>query len=271
MIDSTQTNDNLAVNDGDRISDAIKVFLEEKKRKSNSTVTYRQYASTLRLARRHLQNNNLDFFSQKEATKEEKKEHMQSVASSLLHYIGTQKTTQQFRITVLNTFFSNRKVQAICGKENPIPLVKKSFPNKKKIGIDENEIVNIIQNAYTVSELRDAVLLLLFLETDLNATDISRLKLKDIDIDQQSHVIIRNVTLHTITSQLILRYIFQYFGKDFNEERFFIQSFIAKPFHDGISSQGITGILKKLVGVTAPALEIPKLKRVLDTITLGDE
>lgn len=271
MMDTIEGNDSLSINDGDRISDAIKIFLDEKKKKSNSIVTYRQYSSTLRLARKHLQKNDLDFFSSLQATPEEKKQHIQIVATSLLNYVGVQHATQQFRITVLNTFYSNKKVQALCGKENPIPLVKKSFPNKKKVIVEKHDVAKIIINTHSLQELRDVVLLLLFLESELNATDLSRLKLKDIDIDQHSRIVIRGIVFHEITSQLVLRYIFQYFGKEFDEERSLLQSFISKTFHDGISSQGITGILKKLVGATSPAMETTKLKKMLDTIELGDE
>jgi integrase len=259
MINETVAINQEKARDGDlgkKIEHVIDAFLHEKKKKTNSEGTYRQYASVLRLARNVLQNNQCDFFSEKE-----------KVADLLFTFIGTQKRTRQLRLSVLNSFYMNKNVQACFGKENPVPLIKKKFPKKKRVYIRSAMVSDVLQQRATEKDNRDISILLLMLETEMNATALSQLKIKDIDINNQTCATIKEIPLHRTTTTFLLRYLFGVYGEDIDEEHSLFQSYAPKKTGT-ITTQGITSIIKKRTGLTTPFIDQKKLKKVLDSIEL---
>lgn len=172
--------------------------------------------------------------------------------------------TRNFRITVLSGFY------AFEYKVNPILEVERVREKDKTRKIIQRKDLQTALNVIDTKDqrgLRDYALICLFLDSKLTASEISRIKLSDVEIRRESVVHLPNkiITLSSYTSRYLNDWVLHLYKKmKFkDEDPLFTRFSHQKKEEKGISNNGIIAILKKYFGSSYPYIDRSEFSNLL--------
>lgn len=240
------------------VDQLLRDFLEEKRRIGGSDRTSRTYASTLNTFRSHIAREGLDLLPSQVLPHDEASEYSKKLGEQIEAYTHTanlSSRTKSLRKSVLKSFYSKMADRVLF----PHPVVERATGRaRKKSKMTHEQVEQLIQSIpNTETGKRDKALIMFYLETGTNTAVIKDLFPQDLTWNGKRFAF-EEVYLSEEASLLLLDWLESHYGVDWNNVKrpLFVSFSPARKGKDlAMTTQGLTGIIRRVTGYRMPYIE----------------
>lgn len=250
-------------NDHDNIV-ILSKFLTSKYDAGDSKATFYSYSSCLTRLQDTLKNNGLNFFPPSFYSEEKQQAWMEEIADIMQRCDVDRRT-----LSIIRSFYTSTTIFS----KSPFAYIedKRVAKNRKQVVISVDGLESIIMNRNfaNVYDLRDIILLLTFLGTNLKVNELIKYRTNNI-VDYGLRKDDLMTVLHPTTKRCIENFISKYYSSDDLKIKNLpiFPSFSPKGIgsHEPLTKRGCFGIFEGMTGTTTPYIPIVEFNEYLDTL-----
>lgn len=240
------------------VDQLLRDFLEEKRRIGGSDRTSRTYASTLNTFRSHIAQEGLDLLPSQVLPHDEASIYSEKLGEQIESYTHTanlSSRTKSLRKSVLKSFYSTMENKVFF----PHPIAEKTTGRaRKKSKMTPDQVDQLIQSIpNTETGKRDKALIMFYLETGANTAVIKDIFPQDL-VWNGTEFKFETVLLSKKASSLLLDWLESHYGLNWQQIKkpLFVSFSPSRKGKDlAMTTQGLTGIIRRVTGYRMPYIE----------------